>query len=49
LGFNVNEKVMVNACDHELGRGEVHTAFQWGKMEDRNRLEDLGRIILNEF
>jgi len=43
---------MVSTCGLELGRAEVHTAFQWGKMEDRNRLEDLGiggRIILNEF
>jgi hypothetical protein len=37
---------------HELARGEVHTAFQWGKLEDIDRLEDLGidgRIMLNEF
>jgi hypothetical protein len=37
---------------HELGRGELHAAFQWGKLEDRDRLEELGidgRIILNEF
>jgi len=32
------------------GQGEVHTGFWWGKLRERNQLEDPGhreRIVLN--
>lgn len=34
---------------HLCGRGELHTGFWWGTLEERDHLEDLGldgRIIL---
>jgi len=27
---------------HLWGRGEVHTGFWWGKLRERNNLEDVG-------
>ena len=40
---------MGGACSAYVGRGEVHTAFQWGNLREGDHLEDAGldgRIIL---
>jgi hypothetical protein len=47
--FELEKKKMCSACTAYGGRGKVHTGFWWGKLREREHLEESGvdgRIIL---